>query len=213
MESTHSIIGQNMTGVLAALVLAHLESRKDIYDRMRDEVLEMFGTEEQAKAPLTWDNMRACTTMQHMILETARMYPLLMNIGRNAKQDTVLPRGGGLDGSQPLAVPKGASIITNLYVMHRREEEWGSDSKEFNPDRWVGRKFGPEVSPFGGGPRVCIGRKWTGLEGILTAREFLLTSCRTTDDDPIVAASHPTMPPLLCYLGVRRLRAESREGL
>lgn len=42
--------------------------------------------------------------------------------------------------------------------MHRREQDWGADAWSFNPDRWLGRKFGPEYAPFGGGPRVCVGQ-------------------------------------------------------
>lgn len=87
------------------------------------------------------------------------MYPLLANIGRHAKCDTVLPRGGGEDGSLPIAVPKGAAVTCNVYLLHRRQEEWGEDAWEFNPDRWIGRKFGPEYAPFGMGPRVCVGRE------------------------------------------------------
>lgn len=155
------IAGQNMTGTMAAWVFAQLEAHPDVLQRVREEVLDKFGTEEHGRAPLTWDNLKSCTMMQNVILETLRMYPLLANIGRNAKHDTVLPRGGGEDGSQPIAVPKGAAVTCNIYLVHRRQEEWGEDAWEFKPDRWIGRKFGPEYAPFGMGPRVCIGRKFS----------------------------------------------------
>jgi cytochrome P450 len=148
------IAGQNMTGTIADWIFAQLEANPEIYRRVHKEVLDTFGTEEPPLVPITWDNMQACTTMQHVIMETMRMYPLLANVGRTARTDTILPRGGGLDGLAPMAVPAGAAFTCNLYLMHRREEEWGGDARDFNPDRWMGRKIGPEYAPFGAGPRV-----------------------------------------------------------
>lgn len=155
------IAGQNMTGTMAAWTFAQLEAHPDVYQAIRKEVLEKFGTEQEPRASLTWDNLRACSTMQRAITETLRMYPLLANIGRNAKRDTVLPRGGGPDGSLPIAVPAGAALTANVYLMHRRGEEWGNDAWEWDPERWSnGRKFGPDFAPFGAGPRICIGREF-----------------------------------------------------
>ncbi len=150
------IAGQNMTGTMAAWLLAQLEANPDVFQRIRSEILDTFGPEDAPRAPLTWDNLKSCKSLQHAILETLRMYPLLPNIGRNAKCDTTLPYGGGADGSEPIAVPKGAFVTVNTYLMHRRAEDWGSDGWEFNPDRWKGRKYGPEYAPFGAGPRVCV---------------------------------------------------------
>ncbi|KAF2766357.1 cytochrome P450 [Teratosphaeria nubilosa] len=151
------IAGQNMTGTLAAWIFAQLEQRPETYQRMRAEVVETFGEEHSPKIPIIWDEMKKCQTLQHVILETLRMYPLLANIGRTARVDTVLPHGGGPDGLLPLAVPAGAAITCNLYLMHRRQEEWGDDAWKFNPHRWIGRKFGAEYASFGLGPRVCVG--------------------------------------------------------
>ncbi|KAK4627327.1 hypothetical protein CLAFUW4_04496 [Fulvia fulva] len=158
------IAGQNMTGTMAAWVFAQLAEHQGILHRVRDEVLEKFGTEDGPRMPLTWDNSQSCTTMQRVILETLRMYPLLANIGRNAREDTVLPTGGGPDGLQPIAVPKGAAVTCNVYLTHRRQEEWGTDAWTFNPDRWHTKKFGPEYALFGMGPRVCIGQQLSKTE-------------------------------------------------
>lgn len=158
------IAGQNMTGTLAAWVVAQLEANQDVYDQARDQVLQTFGTENEPTAPLTWSNLRSCNLLQWCILETLRLYPLLPNIGRNARHDTILPRGGGVDGNQPIAIPAGAAITANVYLMHRRPEEWGADAEEWKPSRWQGRKFGAEYAPFGAGPRICVGQQLTMTE-------------------------------------------------
>lgn len=105
------------------------------------KVLAIFGTEHEPKpTPMTWDNLRTCTVMQHSIYEVLRKYPTLPLLSRNALKDTVLPRGGGPDGSQPIAVPKGTPVTCCLYLMHRREEEWGPDAEAFVPDRCKRRR-------------------------------------------------------------------------
>jgi cytochrome P450 len=45
--------------------------------------------------------------------------------------------------------------------MGRNERVWGPDVDEFRPERWETMKVGREFVPFGGGPRVCIGRLYT----------------------------------------------------
>lgn len=141
------IAGQNMTGVMASWIFARLQVHEGWYPRVREEVLRSFGTESEPRLPLTWDHLRACKDLQNVIQECLRLYPLLPAIGRSAKQDTVLPTGGGPDGTQPIAVPKGAAATINLYIMHRRRDIWGEDAWEFNPDRWTGRKVGKGFAP------------------------------------------------------------------
>lgn len=129
------IAGQNVTGTMAAWVCAQLGANPSIFDQVRAEVLEKFGTDDFPLVPLTWDNLQSCSTLRNIICETLRMYTLLANIGRNANCDTVLPRGGGPDGMDPMAVSKGCAVTCNIYLTHRRAEEWGEDAWEFKRDR------------------------------------------------------------------------------
>jgi len=63
------------------------------------------------------------------------MYPVFAHLSRTAIRDTVLPRGGGPDGSQPVAVPKGCPVTCCVYLMQRREQSWGPDADKFVPER------------------------------------------------------------------------------
>ena len=38
--------------------------------------------------------------------------------------------------------PEGTVLSINPYVLQTSKSLWGSDAKEFNPDRW----FGPDAS-------------------------------------------------------------------
>lgn len=96
-----------------------------------------------------------------------RLYPSVPLNARAATKTTVLPTGGGADGKAPIFVKKGTAIGYAVYLMHRREELYGSDARVFRPERWdpnidneVNLKgIGWGYLPFNGGPRVCIGRK------------------------------------------------------
>jgi hypothetical protein len=65
-----------------------------------------------------------------------------------------------LEGSPPLYVPAGTSIILATLLMQRNLDTWGEDSQKFAPERWLlqanvmeagkGRNF----VPFSAGPRT-----------------------------------------------------------
>ena len=87
---------------------------------------------------------------------------------RQATKATVLPVGGGNDGSSPILVRKGEAVSYSVYAMHRRKDLYGEDADRFRPDRWEpgSARGGPDLRnvgwgylPFNGGPRVCLGRK------------------------------------------------------
>ena len=76
-----------------------------------------------------------------------------------------------LEGSPPLYVPAGTSIILATLLMQRDQQSWGEDSEQFVPERWLqeeqvmdggkDRRF----VPFSAGPRtvrqydVCVSRE------------------------------------------------------
>lgn len=79
--------------------------------------------------------------------------------GRTALRDTILPSGGGLDGSAPILVTAGAITINSIYTLHRQTAIFGDNLETFDPDRWSRVKPGPyEYLPFGNGPRRCAGQ-------------------------------------------------------
>lgn len=74
-------------------------------------------------------------------------------------RDTILPKGGGLDGQSPIFVPKGQAAEMDLYSVQRDTTIWGPDADDFKPDRWNdGRPLWEskwQYEPFLGGIRMC----------------------------------------------------------
>lgn len=78
-----------------------------------------------------------------------------------ANKDTYLPTGGGPHGISRAFVPEGTLAMINTHSLHRSADIFGGDADEFKPERWASLKTLNywNYLPFGGGPRVCIGRE------------------------------------------------------
>jgi len=92
-----------------------------------------------------------------------RLYPPITSCSRQAKCDTILPTGGGLDGTSPIFIAKGQVALSNVHALHRDTTLWGLDADQFIPERWEAVRGGYKYLPFGGGPRMCVGRKYLRL--------------------------------------------------
>lgn len=115
--------------------------------------------------------------LQNVMNETLRMYPAVPFNVRLALQDCTLPRGGGPDGSQPVAILKDTPIGYSTLLMQRRDDlyppasETFAPADQFSPDRWFHWQPKPwQYVPFNGGPRICIGQQFA-----LTEMGYVLT--------------------------------------
>jgi cytochrome P450 len=74
-------------------------------------------------------------------------------------------------------VPKGTAVHVGIWASNINQELWGEDAQEWNPQRWL--KPLPKsltdhdtkipgvyshLMTFSGGPRACIGFKFSQLE-------------------------------------------------
>ncbi|QSZ32545.1 hypothetical protein DSL72_002123 [Monilinia vaccinii-corymbosi] len=148
--------GRDTTGSLLGWTFYFLSRNPDTYAKLRAIVLSEFGP---AGSEISFQSLRACKYLQYVIDESLRLgAPVPLN-DRTSIEDTILPRGGGPDGTKPIFMPAGSRVLVSTYAMQYRKDIWGDDADEFRPERWEGRRAGWEFIPFGGGPRKCIGRK------------------------------------------------------
>ncbi|CAL8580469.1 hypothetical protein XPA_006190 [Xanthoria parietina] len=134
-----------------------------VYEKLRSAVLDDFGTSldpEHIKPA----SLRACRYLGRCIDEALRLgSPLPMTV-RKAIQDTTLPRGGGADGEAPVFIAKGTAVVLNFFLTNRRKDLWGSDAEDFRPERWENHESNWDFTPFGGGPRACIGQQFARIQ-------------------------------------------------
>lgn len=143
----HTLLaGRDTTASLLSWLFYCLARDTTRYTRLRNVILEEFGTYENPK-PITFAKLKSCTYLRHCMNETLRIYPVVAANARTANKDTTLPRGGGPDGKSKIFIPEGTQVEYSVHVMHHRKDIWGPDAEDFIPERWEGRKVGWEYLP------------------------------------------------------------------
>jgi cytochrome P450 len=93
--------------------------------------------------------------------EVLRLYPPAWVLNRTNLQDDEL---GGY------VIPAHSLLAISPYVMHRHPQYW-EDPDRFDPERFLPERSGERhrfvYFPFGGGPRLCIGRGFALVEAHL----------------------------------------------
>ncbi|OAA54744.1 cytochrome p450 alkane monooxygenase [Niveomyces insectorum RCEF 264] len=172
------LAGRDTTAATLSWAVYELSKKPACVQRLRAEVKQVVGVEgdPDCRCP-TYADLKAMKTLQHVLNETLRMYPAVPFNVRLALRDTTLPRGGGPDGTAPVAVLKDTPIGYSTLVMQRRPDLYPPHlphPDEFCPERWDHWQPKPwQYIPFNGGPRICIGQQFALTEmGYVLVRLF-----------------------------------------
>jgi cytochrome P450 len=154
-----------------------LARHQDVQERVAQEAERVLGT-----GPATLADYRELTFTKAVFDETLRLYPPAWLITRQSL---------GPDELAGHHIPKGALIIMSPWLLHRHPDVW-ADADAFDPDRFL-RGFDREAFiPFGAGLRLCIGRDFAYVEGVLMLAEI----ARAFRVSPVTAAM-PEGAPLV----------------
>ncbi|KAK5046196.1 hypothetical protein LTR84_008653 [Exophiala bonariae] len=181
------LAGRDTTAGLLGFTFLLLARHPDIYKKLRAVIVNDFGSYQRPKN-LTFESLKACTYLHHILSETLRLCPMVPFNSRQATKDTTIARGGGSDGNSPVYIKKGEEVNYSVHIMHHRADIWGPDVEKFKPDRWIGRKPGWEFLPFNGGPRICLGQQFALTEAAYVVVRMLQRYDRiqTNETDPIM---------------------------
>ncbi|KAJ7926341.1 cytochrome P450 [Mycena leptocephala] len=174
-----------------SFALLELARSRAIQERLRAEINETLGA-------VVYDNM---PLLNAVIKETLRLYPGVPMSERIAVSDAVIPLKGPVissEGEQITAIPvrKGQLVTVATASYHRLGSRWGNDSDEFKPSRWIDGtiqdedSIGPyaNLGVFSGGPRTCLGWRFSILEIQVLLCELIgnLSFTLPADSDNIV---------------------------
>jgi cytochrome P450 len=185
--------GTDRPDLLSMLMQARYEDGTALSDRqLRDQVTTMlFAGHETTALTLTWSwyllsqsptveawlhaeletvlggrtptaaDVPRLTAVTQVVKEAMRIYPPVYAFGRDAVRDTEV-------GGQRIRA--GTSLIISPWVLHR-DARLFDDPYEFRPERWTG-EFERDLPkhaycPFGGGPRMCMGKGFAMTEAVL----------------------------------------------
>jgi enediyne biosynthesis protein E7 len=159
---TMVMAGHETTAKALTWTLHVLAGAPEVADAVRHELRVVLG----GRLPTAAD-LPALGLTRRVVDEVVRLYPPVWLISRRATRDTGL--GGYL-------VPEGALVCISPWTLHRIPD-WWPDPERFDPDRFLPGAAAARPShaylPFGGGPRVCIGRAFALTEAALVLATIL----------------------------------------
>ncbi|KAL2136397.1 hypothetical protein VTI74DRAFT_3831 [Chaetomium olivicolor] len=196
------IAGRDTTATAITAAFYFLARNPAAVEKLRAEVNSI-----EEVAP-TWEQLKQLKYLNSTIKEALRLFSPVATNSRTANKETILPRGGGKDGTQPILVPKGMSVRWSSHVLHRNKEVFGPDADKFRPERWESDlRVSWEYIPFSGGPRICPGQQFALTQIAYTLFKFfrVFRAIEARDSGPLLARASLTISfPHGCLVSVTR---------
>ncbi|APU17731.1 MULTISPECIES: cytochrome P450 [Actinoalloteichus] len=156
------LAGHETTATALAFALHLLARHPAEQAEARAEVDRVLGGADPEAADV--DRLPYLTMV---LKEAMRLYPPAPALGRRNKVDIEV------DGRR---IPAGSDVILVPWAIHRHPDHW-EDPERFDPTRFTEERESARHRyawmPFGGGPRACIGRRFSMLESVLTLAMIL----------------------------------------
>lgn len=159
---------------MISYVIYFLASHADITRKLRDEIIQAYGTNGQPSiedmkdlkycmfhfihSPVPLLNYKLLQ-VRAVINETMRLFP---PVPLNIRQ-----ANGGLhafpasENSPKYYVPPNSVILYTIFLIQRRKDLWGEDALDFRPERWLEPDCAKRLAdnpfmytPFHAGPRL-----------------------------------------------------------
>ncbi|KAH7925026.1 cytochrome P450 [Leucogyrophana mollusca] len=179
--------------------LLRLAQNPDIQTKLREELAQLSSGD-----PSSDQLNNSLPYLDAVVHEVLRLHPPVPNTVRvvrkrrqqgsnyaadhcylQAAHDDVLPLSEPIQTSSGemvdhVVIPKGTTIMIHIGSINRSAKFWGSDTKEFKPERWLWREVSTEkvagiqghrhLLTFIDGPRACLGKGFaiTQLKAVLS---------------------------------------------
>ncbi|CAG8751833.1 5906_t:CDS:1, partial [Cetraspora pellucida] len=147
--------GLDTTSNSLSFIVFYLAKHRDVYLKIRQEVLDVYGTLD--KPVLTLESYRNLKYIEAVIYEGIRIFPTVSVIPRAATEDIEF------DG---FTIKADTSVYTDLFALNLNSKYF-KDPENFNPDRFLTDKESftkYTYLPFGNGVRMCPGRAWAMVQ-------------------------------------------------
>lgn len=143
--------GHETTALAMTYALHQIGSHPSVADRFYAELDDVL--DEQPSI----EDLQQLEYVDQIINETLRLYPPVHATPRVTTDRVEIDE---------YVLPKDAQVLLSTWSVHR-DSRFYDQPLEFDPSRWADtspRERGYEFFPFGGGPRICIGRQFARLE-------------------------------------------------
>ncbi|KAF2269729.1 cytochrome P450 [Lojkania enalia] len=134
-----------------------------VQTKLREEIRTSLPAIINPNSAISSTDIDRLPYLNAVLNETMRIFPPVPLTLREAAHDTTI---------QGHFIPKGTTIVICPWAINTSKHLWGDDSKEFNPERWLGtgkaNTGGAEsnyaTTTFLHGPRSCIGKDFAKAE-------------------------------------------------
>lgn len=156
--------GHETTGAAMHWTLYFLVTNPQWLARVRAEADAVMGEREL----LEFDDVKRLRCFEQVFNEVMRIRPPFPLLVRSVAEDTHL---------NGYFYPKGAAVLLMLGEVHVDPRFWGEHPERFDPDNFApGKENGRPLHaymPFGIGPRLCVGNKFTMMEAAMVVVPLL----------------------------------------
>ncbi|KAL8201647.1 hypothetical protein R6Q57_010794 [Mikania cordata] len=157
--------GYDTSTVTITLLMRRLGEHTDVYEKVLKEQLEISKAKEARDGLLTWEDIQKMRYSWNVVSEVMRLNPPTIGAFREALVD--FEYAG-------YTIPKGWKLYWSAAWTHKDEANFEEPTR-FDPSRFEGSGPAPfTFVPFGGGPRMCLGKEFSRLE-VLTFLHNIVT--------------------------------------
>lgn len=158
----------------------------DIQKRLRDEIDAVL---EETNGEVTYEAINEMPYFDAVVNEALRKYLGASFLDRLCVKEFELPPA--LPGGKPIKIQPGDTVWFPVFSIHR-DPKYFPNPDTFDPERFMGSRKNDidpfTYFPFGQGPRMCIGTRFSLLESKVVLFH-LLAKCH-------LKPSHKTLVPL-----------------
>lgn len=146
--------GHDTTTVTITLVMKYLAELPHVYDNILQEQKEIASS-KGGREYLNWDDIQKMKYTWDVVSEVLRLTSPIIGSFKEVLVDF---------NYQGYTIPKGWKIYWNVPVTHM-DPKLFPNAKNFDTSRFEGAGPTPfSYIPFGGGPRMCLGKEFARLE-------------------------------------------------
>ncbi|KAL1463685.1 hypothetical protein WDU94_015417 [Cyamophila willieti] len=162
--------GTDTTKTANFAVLLMLAIHPEVQEKAYQEITSIVGFDKTCEP--SYEDLTNMSYLEMIIKESLRLFPPVPIVARQVSTDK--------DKLEDLELPKGASIVLDIYTLHR-DPNYYPNPNQFDPNRFTliesaKRPIGSYL-PFLLGSRDCIGRKYAMLQ-VKTVISTLLRNYR-----------------------------------
>ncbi|BFG03553.1 probable cytochrome P450 6a13 [Drosophila madeirensis] len=151
------LAGFDTSSTTMSFCLYELALNPDIQDRLRSEILEVLGRNNDQ---LTYESIQEMPYLDQVVAETLRKYPILPHLVRQTTKEYRVP-------DSKLTLEPGTRVMIPVHSIQHDPELYPQpetfDPSRFEPDQ-VKARHPMAYLPFGEGPRNCIGERFGKMQ-------------------------------------------------